>query len=70
MTINAMKKIIREKLASLDMDNKLTAKTVGFMDLARANMVFVKVHDWKPNPVANDLELLARTNGFRIEFVS
>ena len=70
MTINAMKRIIRDKLASFGMDNKLTAKTVSFVDLARANMVFVKVHGWKPNPVANDLEGLARTNGFRIEFVS
>ena len=47
---------------------KLTAKTVGFSDLARGEGVFVKIHGWKPNPLAADLKKEAKKAGYIIDF--
>jgi hypothetical protein len=47
---------------------KLTAKTVGFQDLARANCIFVKVHGvTEPNPLFGQIEDMAKANGFRVQ---
>jgi hypothetical protein len=47
--------------------HKLTGKTVGFMDLARENCVFVKVHGWQASPSWDGLRKTAMRNGFRVE---
>ena len=62
------KQIIRQQLADHGRHNKLTARTIGFSDLARAACIFVKVHDWEPNPIADCLDTVAKANGFRVEF--
>jgi len=68
MTNNAAKKIIAEKLASLELPAyKLTAKTIDFTDLARASKLFIKIHGWKPSPLWDDLQKVAKENGFLIQ---
>ena len=68
ITVNEAKKIIKGKLDADKLPyTKLTARTVGFQDLARGDCVFVKVHGWQPSPAWSDLEALARSNGFRVE---
>lgn len=62
------KKIIGKYLKEHGLSNKLTAKTVNFVDLARDKCVFVEIHNWQPGPMANELIHLARTNGFCVEF--
>ena len=67
-SITDAKRIIREKLARHGLDCRLTARTIGFSDLARADCIFVEVHDWQPGPLAFDeLEFLAASHGFRVE---
>jgi hypothetical protein len=47
--------------------DKLTAKSVGFSDLARADCVFVKAHGLRVNGGAWQLaQAVAREHGFRI----
>ena len=61
------KKIIKNKLDELGLPyTKLTAKTISFVDLARDNCIFVKIHGWKPNSLFDILKQLAISNGFRI----
>ena len=68
MTNNEAKKIITKKLIDLNLPAyKLTAKTVDFSDLARASKLFVKIHGWKPSPLWNDLQKVAKENGFLIQ---
>lgn len=63
------KKLTAEKLSELGISyDSLSAKTVGFQDLARGSSVFVTVHGWKPNPAADTLKAFAKSNGFRINF--
>ena len=63
------KKVVTDFLKSKGLNNKVTAKTIGFQDLARASMVFVQVLDWSPNPsAASELEQLAKQKGFRVQF--
>lgn len=65
------KKIIEAKLNALGLSYaKLTARKVGFQDLARGDCVFVKVHGWKPDPLWDVLVKLAKANGFRVEAAS
>lgn len=62
------KDIIKRELESRKLPfTKVTAKTVSFADLARDARLFVKIHGWQPNPAWNDLEAIARENGFSIE---
>jgi len=68
MNITNAKQAIREALRALGLSNKVTARTIDFTDLARQRVIFVKVHDWNPNPAAIELEALGQRNGFRIEF--
>ena len=70
MTPHAAKKIIKQELERLKVPHtKLSAKTVSFADLARADCVFVKIHGWKPEsaPHWDALDALAKKNGFRVQ---
>jgi hypothetical protein len=61
------KKIIKAKLDELGLPyTKLTAKKVGFQDLARADCMFVYVHGWTPHESWDVLDKLAKDNGFRV----
>jgi hypothetical protein len=68
MTPNAAKKIIRAELEARKLPyTKLTARSIGFVDLARGNCIFVSIHGWQPNPAWDELQNVARSKGFRIE---
>ncbi len=61
------KKTIKQKLDELGLPySKLTAKKVGFQDLARADSVFVCIHGWTPHESWDVLVKLAVSNGFRV----
>lgn len=68
MTPNEAKRIIADALRQNGREHKLTARSVSFSDLARGSRVYVKIHDWEPNPIADALESLARSHGFALEF--
>lgn len=69
MTPREAKKITAQILTDLGLPaHKLTARTVDFTDLARDKTVFVKIHDWKPDPVADRIKAAARDSGFCVEF--
>lgn len=71
VTVAEAKRLVRQALASLGRgDLKITAKTIGFTDLARASCIFVKVHGWTPHNGWRGLQELARANGFRMEAAS
>ncbi len=62
------KKIVSQFLNENDIPyTKLRARTIGFADLARDEMVFVKIFGWKPNPAIEELEAIGRKMGFRVE---
>ena len=68
MNANAAKKVVAEKLNSLGLPAfKLSAKSIDFTDLARANCIFVKINGWRPSPFWDDLKKTAKENGFCIE---
>lgn len=46
---------------------RLTARTIGFVDLARRSMVFVTIHDWTAGSRWSELAAVARRHDFRIE---
>jgi len=69
MTAAKAKKLLKAELDKRGLPyTKLTAKNVGFSDLARDECVFVTVHGWQPNPAASELEKLAKRDGYRITF--
>ncbi len=59
--------LIKVKLLSMGFHNRVSAKTVGFSDLARTSAIFVTVHDWQPNPKFSELKEVAKKNGFFVE---
>ena len=68
MTPSEAKKIIRAELDKYKIaDVGLSARTVSFQDLARGQAVFVKLKNWKPNPLFNELKAIAHKNGFCVE---
>lgn len=68
MTPNEAKKIIKAELERRTLPfTKLTAKTIGFQDLARGECIFVKIHGWQPNGQWSELKATAKQNGFCIE---
>ena len=68
MTPTQAKKLIQAELVSRSLPfTKLTARTISFADLARAECIFVTIHGWRPNPQWESLRQLAVANGFRIE---
>jgi len=65
---NEAKKLVADWLTKNDLSfTKLTAKAVGFSDLARDAMAFVKIWGWKPSPKMAELKKFATENGFRVE---
>lgn len=60
--------VIKARLAMLGLPNRVSARTIGFADLARTSEIFVTVHDWKPSPLAKELKEHARAQGFFVEF--
>lgn len=67
-TPSQAKKIVLQFLDENDIPyTKLRARTIGFADLARDEMVFVKIFGWKPNPAIEELEAIGRKMGFRVE---
>lgn len=66
MTPTQAKKLVANKLAQSGLMNKLQAKTVSFE--GRREIIFVKIKDWKPSPLANELDQLAKANGFAVEY--
>ena len=68
MTTKEAKRIIASALAANGLENKLTARTIGFDDLARGSRLFVNIHGWRPSPLAEALARTARENGFSVEF--
>lgn len=68
MTPSKAKQVIKAALDSKGLPyTKLTARTVGFSDLARDSSIFVKIHGWVPNPYWDELRGMAKQNGFCIE---
>ncbi len=68
LTPSQAKKIIKFELDRRELPyTKLTAKTISFSDLARADCIFVKIHGWQPNPIWDELKATAIARGFRIE---
>lgn len=68
ITVYQAKKIIKAELDQRGLAyTKITGRTIGFADLLRRDMIFVKIHGWKPNPAWNELQGLAIAHDFRIE---
>jgi hypothetical protein len=71
MTTHEAKRIIGRALQERKLaHSKLTAKTVSFTDLLRADCIFVTIHGWTPNPVFSELEAIAKSNGFCIDAIN
>ena len=68
MKAHEAKGIIKAELDKRELPyDRLSAKTISFVDMGRGDCVFVKIHGWKPSPVYGELEAIAKTHGFRIE---
>jgi hypothetical protein len=68
ITVNQAKKIIKAELDQRGLPYaKVTGHTVGFSDLLRCDVIFVKIHGWQSSPVWNELKRIAVANDFRIE---
>lgn len=78
MTTSEAKKLARAWLvarAYADENNleytKITARTVGFQDLARDGKVFVKIHGWNPDSTQSGLwsefKSFCASHGFCVE---
>ena len=46
---------------------RVQARTISFLDLARARRVFVKVYGWIPSPDWEKVREFAVANGFSVE---
>jgi hypothetical protein len=68
LTLHQAKAFIRWALEERDIPfTKLTARTVGFHDLARGESVFVKIHGWKGSTLWEELRGMAHHEGFCLE---
>lgn len=68
ITINQAKKMVKAYLDERNLPyRKITARTVGFTDLARDSVIFVTVHGWKGDPAWQGLRQLAYDHDFRVE---
>jgi len=69
LTAHQAKKLLAQFLEEMEMPyTKLTAQTVGFVDLARTSCIFVMIHGWKPHPAASAIKEFARQHHFCVEF--
>jgi hypothetical protein len=62
----ACKQVIALALSSKGLCNTVTARGVGFGDLARGHCVFIKIDGDLPSGVEEEMECLARGYGFRL----
>lgn len=67
MTTAESKKLVRAVLDAHGLTNRVTARTVNFTDLARAQPVFVMVHGTMPREVWDELAPIADEHGFILE---
>lgn len=68
MTIPQAKKIVGEFLDTNKLPyTKLGGRTISFVDLGRSSCIFIRVHGWQPGPKWNELQSLAKQNGFCVE---
>lgn len=67
ITTQHARKITQEWLRKNNFDDKVRARTVGFSDLLREDVVSVEVKNWKPNPKWSELKSLAKRSGFIVE---
>lgn len=69
MSPSEAKKLVADRLRRLGIEyTRLSAKTIGFSDLARGDGLFVTIHGWKPNPAADEIKKMAKENGFFVQF--
>ncbi|GIU69842.1 MAG: hypothetical protein KatS3mg002_1078 [Candidatus Woesearchaeota archaeon] len=69
MDTKQAKKLLKDYLDTHHIPyTSLTAKTVNFTDLARGESVFVTIHGFTPNPIANEIRSFAKDNNFCVEF--
>ena len=69
MTPKEAKRLVNEWLHKNGFRAKATkAKTVSFEGFGYGSAIFVTVDGWKPNPLAEHLQLFAKNNGLRITF--
>lgn len=68
MTPNRAKALLKSELDRLGLPyTKLTAKTVNFLDLARADAILVRIVGWQPNPCFDDIKKFGKEHGFIVE---
>ena len=62
----ACKQVVALALSARGLHNKLTAKSVGFGDLARGSRVFIKIDGCLPPGVEDEMIALAKGHGFSL----
>ena len=68
MDCKIAKEIIKKALKDNNLpDYNLSAKTIDFIDLARCQRIFVKIHNWVGCPQWELLRAIAKDNNFSIE---
>lgn len=67
ITVHKAKSLVKMWLKANHSDNRVTGKTVSFMDLARVEKIVVTVHGWTPGPKWYDLQVLAHGYNFLVE---
>lgn len=68
ITPNKAKSIVKKALDERGFPyTRLTARTIGFSDLARDTKMFVTIHGWVGNPRFEEIRSIARQNGFIVD---
>lgn len=57
-------KLIKEALEQNGFTNKVSQKTISFMNLTRGEKLFVFVHNWVGNPFFTTLQEIGQANNF------
>ena len=68
MSARKASNLLKDYLAKRGLAFKVSARTVGFQDLARDSAVFVTVHGWNPSPLASEIKAFGKDNGFFVDF--
>lgn len=66
MTTSEAKRAVTHVLKRYGLANRLTARKVDFMDLARKERIFVTIHGWSPSITA--VEIRTSVPGVCIQF--
>jgi hypothetical protein len=69
ITVQKAKSLVKVWLNANGFNNKVTGRTVSFMDLAREEKILVTVHGWTPGPRWYDLQVLAHGYNFLVEAI-